>query len=94
MKGAKPVNQNWQGYLIEIDNVIASMPHKLQSERDKRAPFKEASGFSMSFKEAWRNPGTHDPKKTYTRNEALEVIAATKAFMNAAAIKIFKVKMV
>ena len=89
--GKTPSKDDWQGYLFKIEAVINAMPHKPKSASDKRSHYMEARAFSMDFKEAWRNKTAH-PKQTYTRSEALEIMSATRAFMNAVATKIFKVK--
>lgn len=92
MKVGKP-DDDWQGNLKAINKALDAMPYGTKTDRQKRAPYAEAAGFSFQFKEAWRNPTAH-PKKTYTREEALDVMNGARTFMDAMARKIFKVKIV
>jgi len=91
MKVGNPTD-DWQGYLKAINKKIDSMPYSTKAERAKRAPYAEAAAFSFQFKEAWRNPTAH-PERTYTRDQAIDVLNGARAFMDAAARKIFKVKL-
>ncbi len=84
-------DDDWQGLLKAINKAVDAMPYGTKAEREKRAPYAEAAGFSFQFKEAWRNPTAH-PKKTYKRQEALDVLNGARAFMDAVARKIFKVR--
>ena len=86
-------DDDWQGLLKAINKAVDAMPYATKAQREKRAPFAEAAGFSFQFKEAWRNPTAH-PKRTYTRQEALDVINGARAFMDSVARKIFKAKSV
>jgi hypothetical protein len=90
MRVGKP-DDDWQGFLKAINKAIDAMPYRTKQEREKRTPYAEAAGFSFQFKEAWRNPTAH-PKRTYTRQEALDVMNGARAFMDAVARKIFKVR--
>jgi len=92
MRVGKP-DDDWQGNLKAINKALEAMPYGTKKERLKRAPYAEAAGFSFQFKEAWRNPTAH-PKRTYTRQEALDVMNGARAFMDAMAKKILKVKIV
>jgi hypothetical protein len=92
MRVGKP-DDDWQGNLKAINKALDAMPYGTKQERQKRAPYAEAAGFSFQFKEAWRNPTAH-PKRTYTREEALDVMNGARAFMDAMARTILKVKIV
>jgi len=92
LKVGRP-DDDWQGYLRAINKAIDAMPYGTKKEREKRAPYAEAAGLSFQFKEAWRNPTAH-PKRTYTREEALDVMNGARAFMDAMARKILKVRIV
>ena|SRR5438552_5075778 len=82
---------DWQSYLTAMNETIAKMPFKTPREKAKRTPFAQAAAYLLHFKEAWRNPTMH-PKKTYTRDEALEVISGAGAFLRYVAREIFKAK--
>jgi len=84
-------DDDWQGFLKAISKAVEGMPYGTKAEREKRSPYAAAAGFSFQFKEAWRNPTAH-PKKTYTRQEALDILSGARAFMDAVARKIFKVR--
>jgi hypothetical protein len=92
MRVGKP-DDDWQGNLKAINKALDAMPYGTKRERQKRAPYAEAAAFSFQFKEAWRNPTAH-PKRTYTREEALDVMNGARAFMDAMARKILKAKIV
>ena len=85
-------DDDWQGYLKAIKKAGDAMPRRTQAERDKRAPYQEAVALSVSFKKGWRNPTAHKPERTYTRQQALDVMNSAKAFMDTVAQKILKVK--
>jgi HEPN domain-containing protein len=85
------IKRDWQSYLTAMNEKIAKMPFKTPEQKAKRAPFAEAAAYLLHFKEAWRNPTMH-PKKTYTRDEALEVINGAGAFLRYVSREIFKAK--
>ena len=76
-----PSRDDWQSFLKGINEAVERMPYKTTEERERRAPFAEAAGYLFHFKEAWRNPTMH-PKRTYTREEALNVLNGANAFLN------------
>ena len=76
-----PAKDDWQSFLKGINEAIERMPYKSTEERERRAPFTEAAGYLFHFKEAWRNPTMH-PKRTYTREEALNVLNGANVFLN------------
>jgi HEPN domain-containing protein len=82
---------DWQSYLTAMNEKIAGMPFKTPQEKTKRAPFAETAAYLLHFKEAWRNPTMH-PKKTYTRDEALEVLNGAGTFLRYVSREIFKIK--
>ena len=86
-----PKRDEWQKWQDAMQVVIEKLDWKIPAEKKKRTAFAEAANFFFNFKEAWRNPTMH-PKQTYTRDEALEVLSNTKAFLNSTATKIFKKK--
>lgn len=90
LKVYKP-GADWQDHLKAIDAAIAAMPYKPRAAIKKRAAFLEASEFSFRFKEVWRNPTAH-PERSYTPEQAMDIINSCRAFMQAVATKIFKVK--
>jgi len=81
----------WQSYTTAMNEKIAKMPCKSPKAKAKLQPFCEAAAYLAHFKGAWRSQ-TMDPKKTYTRYEALEVISGASAFLRCVADKIFKTK--
>jgi len=85
---ASPVKDFWQDWLDSIQAVHEAMPYKTQAERDARRPYCEAHAYFFSFKEAWRNQAAH-PKQTYTRDEALAVMANAKSFLQSVAKSFF-----
>ena len=82
---------DWQSYLTAMNDKISKMPFKTPQQKAKRAPFAQTAAYLLHFKEAWRNPTMH-PKKTYTRDEALEVLNGAGAFLRYGSLKIFKIK--
>jgi hypothetical protein len=69
--------KNWQNILDEINKAIKVLPPK-----DTRTiALSQAAGHLYNVKVAWRNPTMH-PKITYTLEEAADLIAAVKGFMN------------
>jgi HEPN domain-containing protein len=91
MGAAIPSRDEWQKYLDAMNAVIKAMQWNTSALKKKRAIFSEAAGFFLHFKEAWRNPTAH-PKKTYTRQQASDVLDAARSFLDSAARNIFKVK--
>lgn len=84
-----PKDDTWQAWLSAIHVVIDPMPYNSQPARDARAPYCEAAAYFLHFKEAWRNPTAH-PKKTYTREEAIDVLKGARSFMDSIARHFFK----
>jgi len=82
---------DWQAYLSAMNDKISKMPFKTPKDKAKRAPFAEAAAYLLHFKEAWRNQTMH-PKKTYTREQALEVINGAGTFLRYVSRVIFKSK--
>jgi len=69
--------KNWQNILDEINKAIKALP-----PRDSRSiALSQVAGHLYNVKVAWRNPTMH-PKITYTLEEAADLLAAVKAFMN------------
>ena len=69
--------KNWQNILDEINKAIKVLPPK-----DTRTiALSQAAGHLYNVKVAWRNPTMH-PKIIYTLEEAADLIAAVKGFMN------------
>jgi hypothetical protein len=83
--------KDWQHYLNAMNLKVARMPFNTAAQKKKRLPYAEAAGHFFNFKEAWRNPTFH-AKKTYTRDEAHQVIKSAGAFLSYVARTIFKVK--
>jgi HEPN domain-containing protein len=81
----------WQSYVTAIKEKIAKMPYKSPKAKAKLQPFCEAAAYLLHFKDAWGNETMH-PKKTYTRDEALQAISGAGAFVRCVADKIFKTK--
>jgi len=80
---------DWQSYLNAMNEKIAQMPFRTPQDKKKRTPYTEAAAYLLHFKEAWRNNTMH-PKKTYTRQESLDVINCASAFLRAVSQAIFK----
>lgn len=90
--GAKiPKKDNWQHYSDAINAAIKAMPFNTLTQRNKREPFAGVANYLFNFKEAWRNQTAH-PKKTYTRQEARDLLSSAQAFFQYAAVKVFKKK--
>jgi hypothetical protein len=69
-------DKQWQNFLDEINREIGKLP----SHDQKTKNYAEISANLYNVKLAWRNEVMH-PKQTYTEEEALEVFAASRAFM-------------
>jgi len=69
-------DKNWQNFLDETDKAIRQLP--TQDLLTKK--YAAISANLYSVKVAWRNEVMH-PKQSYTEEQALEVFAASKAFM-------------
>ena len=85
---AKASRDDWQSYTTAMNDVINKMLFKTTKQREKRALFAAATNYLFNFKEAWRNPTMH-PKRTYTREEAWEVLCNAGAFFRYVSEKIF-----
>ena len=85
---AKVARDDWQSYINAMNHVINEMPFKKPREKAKRALFSETTNYLFNFKEAWRNPTMH-PEKTYTRQQALDVLNNSRAFFQYVSEKIF-----
>jgi len=79
--GVQPIDKrgkdkHWQNFLDETDKAIKNLP--TQDPLTKQ--YAGISSNLYSVKVAWRNEVMH-PKQTYTEEQALEVFAASRAFM-------------
>ncbi len=72
--------ETWHQILLHVNKKTADLPSKTPSQKTKKSAYAEASAHLQSVRLAWRNEVMH-PKQTYTREEALVVFSATKAFM-------------
>jgi hypothetical protein len=84
---AVPVKDQWQQYIDAMNVVIKKMPFKTAKEKAKRAALSSAVDYLFNFKEAWRNPTMH-PKRTYTYQQANEVLSSGCSFLKHAAEKL------
>jgi hypothetical protein len=84
---AKPARDQWQSYINAMKAVIEKMPYATPKQKAKRALFCSASDYLFNFKEAWRNPTMH-PERTYTCEQASEILSSAASFLRHAADKI------
>ena len=87
----KVSRDEWQSYLNAMNQKIDKMPFQTPADKKRRTPYPEAAAYLLHFKEAWRNETMH-PKKTYTRDEALDVINCASAFLRSVSRTILKAK--
>jgi hypothetical protein len=73
------VDLEWGKILSNMSAPIEAMP-KGNEKEDWSAAF----ALLVHVKQAWRNPTMH-PKQTYTEEQAKEIFAATRSFMNSLA---------
>jgi len=66
----------WGKILSNLSAPIEAMPKGKEKE-----DWSEAFTLLVHVKQAWRNPTMH-PKQTYTEEQAKEIFAATRSFMN------------
>ena len=79
--GVKLVGEKvWQVILDQTNSVIRTMPAKTAAQKKKQAWFAEASAHLFNVKLAWRNPVMH-PKRTYTEEEAKQLLVTVRSFM-------------
>lgn len=74
-------DREWGKLLSDINKAVEAMPKGTAKEQRKRNAWSEAHTHLYHLKQAWRNDTMH-PKKTYTQEQAREVFAATRVFMN------------
>jgi hypothetical protein len=86
---ARATRDEWQSYINAMNDVINRMPYDNARQKAKRALRSGATNYLFNFKEAWRNETMH-PKKTYTREQAREVLDSARSFLQHASTKIFK----
>jgi hypothetical protein len=72
--------KNWQNILDEINKAIKGMPDLPPAAKKKKAALAAASANLFNVKLAWRNPVMH-PKESYAPEEASEIYATVKRFM-------------
>jgi hypothetical protein len=70
-------DKNWHNFLEEANKAIGLLPSQDKTTKQYAA----ISANLYNVKIAWRNEVMH-PKQTYTEEQALNVFAATKAFMS------------
>lgn len=73
--GVNDVNRDWGTLLSDMNTRIALLP-----KGEKRDQWSSAHANLYHVKQAWRNPTMH-PKRTYTEEEAYELLSAMKAFL-------------
>jgi hypothetical protein len=69
--------KNWQNILNETNGAIK----KLSPKDSRTILLSEAAGHLYNVKVAWRNPTMH-PRATYTPEQAADLVAAVKMFLN------------
>ena len=84
-----PKRRLWQEYIDGMNKKIKTMPRHTQPQRDKIALLSAATNYLFNFKEAWRNPTMH-PKRTYTLEQAEEVLNCASSFLRHCCEKIFR----
>jgi hypothetical protein len=72
--------KNWQNILDEVNKAIKAMPDSPLAAKKKKAAFAAVSANLFNVKLAWRNPVMH-PKESYAPEEAAEIYATVKRFM-------------
>jgi hypothetical protein len=75
--GVSSIRDNWGNLLKEIDIAIIALPNS----DIRKSEFSEAAIQFRHFKNAWRDHAMHARGK-YSPDEALNVLAASKALMN------------
>ncbi len=70
----------WHQICLHINKETEKLPKNTAPQRKKKVAYAAAASHLTSVRLAWRNEVMH-PKQTYTRDEALDVFNATKAFM-------------
>lgn len=71
----KNVERSWGNLLSDVARAVEAMP-----KGEARDEWSEALSLLYHVKQAWRNDVMH-PKQTYTEEEAIEVLDATKSFV-------------
>jgi hypothetical protein len=65
LKVSVPAAKTWGAILREIDDKIATMPHRTKKQKETKIRFQELSAYLHHVKDVWRNTTMH-PKNTYT----------------------------
>ncbi|WP_159008145.1 hypothetical protein [Bradyrhizobium sp. S69] len=76
--------ETWHQIMLHVNKSIEQLPSKTPPQKRKKALYAECSAHLQSVRLAWRNEVMH-PKQTYTRQEALDIFNATRAFMSSIA---------
>jgi hypothetical protein len=77
-----PYAPSWESYLRQIGTIVeGDWKSKTADERARQPLYKELAGDLQAVKFAWRNPTMHIIKK-YDADEAAQIYAAVKQFMN------------
>lgn len=79
--GTAILEKEWGKILSDIGAYVTALPKTTPREKKRRAEWSAAHANLYHVKQAWRNETMH-PKKTYTREQAREVFASTKFFLN------------
>lgn len=91
VKAAQPKKDDWQGWIMQINEVVNALPWRIPKQKEKRECLAEASNYLFNFKEAWRNKTMH-PGRTFTQDQARVALQAAEAFLRSVAERIFKVQ--
>jgi len=76
-----PKHMNWQDMLDAVNGALKRLPRTTVQEREYHSTCSDAAIHLQHVKDAWRNDTMH-PKKSYTEDQALEVLQASKALMS------------
>ncbi|MDH2357053.1 hypothetical protein QCM80_41680 [Bradyrhizobium sp. SSUT112] len=76
--------ETWHQIMLHVNKSIELLPSKTPAQKRKKALYAEGSAHLQSVRLAWRNEVMH-PKQAYTRQEALDIFNATRAFMSSIA---------
>jgi len=73
--------ETWHQIMLHVNKQIEKLQSKTSMQKKKKAAYAEAAAHLQSVRLAWRNEVMH-PKQTYTRQEAFEIFAASRVFMD------------
>ena len=76
--------ETWHQIMLHVNKSIEQLPSKTPAQKRKKSLYAGGAAHLQSVRLAWRNEVMH-PKQTYTRQEALDIFNATRAFMSSIA---------